>query len=127
MSSTIRSHGRVLTHSRPHGSRIHTPEPAFVTDTVSDLHSEARRSTQLRGEPDWTHEHLSPRWFCRRRGIRYERGLAAGKTNGSFHAVPVRNIPQHRTRSFRANATMAFFFETPFSCNRTHVAKAQAL
>jgi hypothetical protein len=52
VSSTIRGHGIGEAVARPHESFIHTPEPAFVTDTVANLHAEARPSTPLRGEPE---------------------------------------------------------------------------
>jgi hypothetical protein len=46
---------------------------------------------------------------------------------GARHGWPVRRIAQQRTRSFRASATMAFFFEAPLACSRSQVVRAHGL
>src|SRR5262249_16351157 len=52
---------------------------------------------------------------------------AAGSGVGSPHGWSVRRIARQRTNSRRANATIAFFFESPFSCRRGHFWRAQRL
>jgi len=50
-----------------------------------------------------------------RRGVQPAKGPAATAKDGLGHDLPLLRIPQQRMRSFRANTTIAFFFDTPLA------------
>src|SRR5262249_24957213 len=53
--------------------------------------------------------------------------FVATADGGFCQAWPLLRIPQQRINSFRASATIAFFFDTPLATSRFQVANAQRL